>query len=155
MTVKLRDIVEALQMMFDETPSFLSLETGEVHAVTLDLLEAAEEADDENEELDGPAWQEAEWMLAKRITFHPDQFRQLPTKSDIDEWQIMKDYADSVGNRAIGAELQDAIRGAGAFRMFKSVIRRRGIEKDWYNFRDRALEQIARDWCEENGISFV
>ena len=56
--------------------------------------------------------------------------------------------------RGLDRTAEEAIHGAGAFRMFKSVIRRRGMEKDWHSFRDRALEQIAREWCEENDIPF-
>ena len=36
-------------------------------------------------------------------------------------------------------ELLEAIHGAGAFRMFRSTIRRLGIEKSWYLFREEAL----------------
>ena len=81
-----------------------------------------------------------------------DRFIGLPSKFDIHEWQIMEDFALSVSNRKICKELQDAIHGAGAFRKFKSVTRRRGIEKDWFAFRENALRQIAIDWCEEHGI---
>jgi hypothetical protein len=36
--------------------------------------------------------------------------------------------------------------------MFKSVIRQRRIEEQWYAFRLQALEEIARNWCKEHGI---
>jgi hypothetical protein len=38
--VRLQDIVDALEMQFDEIPSFLDLDTGQVEAVSLELLHA-------------------------------------------------------------------------------------------------------------------
>jgi hypothetical protein len=52
-------------------------------------------------------------------------------------------------------ELLDAIAGRGAFRMFKSTIRRRGIEQEWYRYRDRALRRIAAEFLEAEGIPYV
>ena len=42
--------------------------------------------------------------------------------------------------------------GAGAFRHFKSAVRRLRIEQEWFRFRESALEEIAKAWLEENGI---
>ncbi len=151
-TVLLKDIVDELEMQFDERPSFVDLDSGEVVSVAQDLLPDAENAESEDEELDIPDWQEDEWTLAKRIRFHFDRFKRLPSKYDVHEWDIMRRFAESVRDRRIAAELEDAIRGAGAFRMFKSTLRRYKIEQQWYAFRTTALEDIARDWCEENGI---
>ena len=49
---------------------------------------------------------------------------------------------------------RDAIHGAGAFRTFRSVIRRLGIEDDWFHFRQTAFEDIAKEWLEANDIPF-
>jgi hypothetical protein len=42
-TVRLDDIVEALEMLVDESPSYLDLDTGQVVSVSEDLLSEAEE----------------------------------------------------------------------------------------------------------------
>lgn len=47
-----------------------------------------------------------------------------------------------------------AIRGQGAFRRFKEVIHERGIAEAWYAFRQRALEEIAVEWLEANGVAY-
>jgi Arc/MetJ-type ribon-helix-helix transcriptional regulator len=52
------------------------------------------------------------------------------------------------------ADIEAAIHGAGAFRMFRSTIRRLGIEKSWYRFREEALAGIARDWLEAHELSY-
>ena len=47
-----------------------------------------------------------------------------------------------------------AISGRGAFRRFKDEVRRLGVEKAWYEYRDAAQREKAIEWCEENGIEF-
>ena len=152
LTVQLKDIVEALEMQFDEASSFLDLDTGKVETVSQDLLSEAEESDDD-EQPDLPDWQKPEWEIAKRIV-STDRFKSLPTKYDVHEWEIMREFADSVEPEKISEELQNAIHGAGAFRYFKETLRRRGIEKKWFEFREEALKQIAREWCEDEGIAW-
>lgn len=65
-TVRLNDIVDALEMQFDEYSSFLDRETGQVETISNALLREAEEAH-ENAEPYLPAWQKQEWEIAKRI----------------------------------------------------------------------------------------
>jgi hypothetical protein len=126
-TVRLNDIVEALEMQFDESPSFLDRETGEVETISQDLLREAEDPD-ADEELDTTEEQDPEWEIAKLIV-STDRFLRLPSKFDVHEWAIMQDFAQSVKSNKIRADLLHAIHGAGAFRNFKYIIRRDGIEK--------------------------
>ncbi|HEY1218267.1 MAG: UPF0158 family protein [Bryobacteraceae bacterium] len=149
-TVRLKDIVDALEMQFDEASSYLDLDTGEVETVSHDLLRAAEEGSGE-EELDLPDWQKPEWELAKRIV-STGRFLELPTKFDVHEWAIMEEFSHSVESARLREDLLHAIHGAGAFRNFKYTLRRNGAEAAWFAFRTKALRQIAVDWCEENQI---
>ena len=148
---RLNDIVEALEIQFDESSSFLDRDTGQVETVSKELLSEAEEPGDE--ELDLPEWQQQEWELAKQIVAS-DRFLKLLSKFDIHEWSIMEDFSQSVKSERTHADLLHAIHGAGAFRNFKYIIRRDGIEKSWFAFRTEALREIAIDWCEENEIAW-
>ena len=149
-TVRLSDIVDALEMQFDESSSFLDRDTGQVQTVSHDLLSEAEESGDD-EEPDLPAWQKQEWEIAKRIV-STDRFQKLPTKFEVHEWAIMQDFSRSLESDRIREELLHAIHGAGAFRNFKGALRRHRIEPVWFAFRGETLRQIALNWCEENHI---
>ena len=149
-TVRLADIIEALELQFDESLSFLDRDTGQVETVSRDLLRKAEESGDD-EEPDLPAWQKQEWEIAKQIV-STGRFKKLPTKFDVHEWEIMQDFSYSVASDKIREDLLNAIHGAGAFRNFKTTIRRRRIEPAWFRFRSEALRQIAIDWCEEHHV---
>jgi hypothetical protein len=115
------------------------------------FLGEAEESDDDDEEPDLPDWQDREWEIAKRIV-STDRFVRLPTKFEVHEWEIMRDFADSVESDRLSEELLNAIHGSHAFRRFKDTLRRHRIEAAWFRFRTEALKQIAIDWCEEHHI---
>ncbi|HEY1495549.1 MAG TPA: UPF0158 family protein [Candidatus Solibacter sp.] len=148
-TVRLKDIVDALQMQFDEMSSYVDTLTGKVHTVTLDEIRAAEEDEEE------PDPDDEEFAIPWRICFVDKTMLKLPDKREVDEWSIMEEFSESVKNARIRDELLNAIRGAGAFRYFKDTVKRHRIEQEWYAFRDAALRQIAIDWCEENGLAYT
>ena len=66
----------------------------------------------------------------------------------------MERFCSEVEDQALRDALLRAIRGRGAFRCFKDVIHERGIAPAWYAFRERALEEIAADWLDANGIAY-
>ena len=148
-TVLLKDVIDALEMQFDESSSFLDLDTGRVETVSNDLLGQADES--VGEEPDLPAWQKQEWEIAKRIV-STDRFQELPTKFEVHEWAIMQNFSRSVESDSIREDILNAIHGPGAFRNFKETLRRHRIESDWFAFRREALRLIALNWCGENHI---
>jgi hypothetical protein len=151
-TVLLEDIVEALEMQFDESSSYLNLDTGQVETVHDELLRAAEEADD-GEEIELPEWQMEELEIARQIVCS-DRFVRLPTKFDVHEWAIMRDFSQAMESAQIRVELEYAIHGAGAFRHFKHIVRQHHIEPAWFAFHQARLKRIAVDWCKEHDINW-
>jgi hypothetical protein len=149
--VHLSDIIDSLEMQFEESISYLDLDTGQVVTVSEDLFREAEEHGDE--EPDVPDWQRDEWEIAKQIV-STARFRSLPTKFDVHEWEIMHDFSRSVESDRIREDLLRAIHGAGAFRNFRNAVRLLGVEPAWFAFRANALRQIALGWCEENQIAW-
>jgi hypothetical protein len=149
-TVHLSDIIKALEMQFEESLSYLDLDTGQVVTVSEDLLREAEDHGDEEPDL--PDWQRDEWEIAKQVV-STARFRPFPTKFDVHEWEIMRDFSGSVGSDGMREDLLRAIHGAGAFRNFKDTVRRLGVESAWFGFRADALRRIAIDWCEKNHIA--
>jgi len=134
----------------DEFTVLFDCSTGEVEIVSQHLIHLAEDSEPEPKL---PEWQKPQWEIAKRIAGGGD-FLDLPNKHDVHEWEIMREFSDSVRSETIRAELLNAIRGSGAFRRFKDAIRRHNIESAWFEFREEALKQIAIEWCEENQIAW-
>jgi hypothetical protein len=148
--VKLREVVEAIDLPNQDWQSYLNADTGEVVTVTDEdraLVEDGEDLDDL------PALQR-ETLPKTREALESDRFLPLPDSFEIHEWSIMERFGEGRASARQRDELLDSLHGRGAFRMFKSAIRRLGIEEEWYRFRDSAFEQIAKDWLEAHGIEY-
>jgi Uncharacterised protein family (UPF0158) len=145
--VKLKDILDALEMPMDETPAFVDRETGEVITMERQMLHDAEEAEEDPED--------EELTLARQIQFDPGRYPPLPDSHDIHEYSIMEDFIATVQDNRIREELFRAIGGRGAFRYFKDTIARYGISDQWYKFRANALTTIAREWCDDEDIEYI
>ena len=149
--VKLDEIIEGLEFQSDESSSFLNKKTGEVVLITDEELNAVEE----NEPVeDFPDWQQDQVRIAKEIIAETGDYMSLPTKFDIHEYSIMEQFCLSLDDTEMCNIFCDLIRGGGAFRRFKNAIHEYDIADEWYSYRNKALKEIAIEWCRENNIEF-
>jgi hypothetical protein len=147
-TVLLSEVVEALELANDEMSSYVNQKTGKVVTIGHEEMRLAERDDPGNL----PDWQR-ELVEEARQVLASDDWLSLPDKFEIHEWEIMNRFGQSLTDAGLREQVGDAIHGAGAFRMFKSTIRRLGIEHAWYDFKQRAIEDMARDWLEAHGLA--
>ncbi len=147
-TVSIKDFVAALDMASDEMSSYVNRATGEVVTLSHEDLRLAE--DDSG--VDMPDWQQ-EVVAEAKLILESDEWLELPSKFEIHEWKIMDGFAASVAAESERRAVADAIRGRGAFRNFKSTVRRLGIEAAWFKYKAAALETIARDWLRRQGLT--
>jgi len=150
--VSLRDLVDELQTLSNESHAYLNKITGEILSVTNDDFAMVDSGDD---------WREfSESELEEKFFEHVEKVRfseeylELPNQFDIHEYEIMERFCLSIPDEIISDVLLDKIRGSGAFRRFKDTIYRYGIEKDWFKFRDEAYKEIAVSWLESNGFAY-
>ena len=78
----------------------------------------------------------------------------LPTQYEINEYQMMIDFIETVESPEINNNLQRLIQGKGAFRRFKDYCFEMDIIQDWYKFRDERYKEIAIDWCKQNELEY-
>ena len=152
MIVSLRDFVDELQMLSDESHAYLNKSTGKIITVTNDDLAIIESGDDwrmfAGTELEGQFFQQVEKILCS------DEYLEIPSKFDIHEYEIMERFCLSIPDEEISNVFLDMIRGSGAFRRFKNLLYRYDMEKDWFKFRDEAYKEIAILWLEKKGFAF-
>ena len=149
--VKLRDIADEMTGQFTEMSLLLSKKTGEVVLITDEVVCAAE-YDDPLEAY--PEWQHEMIEIAKDVMNNPEDYISLPSKYDINDYDIMRRFCASVEDEKKSNYLLYAIRGKGAFRRFKNAVDRLGMSEQWFAFRDEAYREIARDWCEYHSIEY-
>lgn len=78
----------------------------------------------------------------------------LPTSYEINNYNIMVDFIDTISDTRIQAQLLIVIQGKGAFRRFKDSCINYGIIQEWYRFKNRVYYDLAKEWCEWNSIDF-
>jgi len=151
--VILSELIDALESQSDESQVYLNKNTGELIYLTEEDIQAVED----NVPLDDyPEWQQ-ETIEKARIIFGTSSgiFLQLPGKWDLHEYDIMENFTHTVENLELADNLNNAIRGKGAFRRFKDTIHEYGIQDHWYTYRGNALREIAIDWCREQNIEYI
>ncbi len=145
--VSLSHAVEALELASDEMSWFVHKQTGQVVMVSDEVMRLAEDGG----QTDEPNWQEEELRVARDVLESTDWLG-LPGKFDVHEREITNRFAQSVAVPAQREEVLDAIHGSGAFRQFKSTIRRLRLE-DARGFRSGA--RPLRTWPNRGWMTTV
>jgi len=146
--------------------SYANTKTGEIVMLSEEdrrVLEEDEEEDESEEHEDGdddserelPEWQVEQRELIRRMQENREDYVPMPTSFDFHEYRVMERFCYSVENEALADKLLHSIKGRGAFRMFKTTLFAHHIENDWYEFRQRALREVAQQWCDDFGFELV
>ncbi|WP_260412496.1 hypothetical protein [Alkalihalobacillus sp. TS-13] len=93
--VNLKDIIENMEIQFDESRTFINIITGEIVVVTSEELRAAED-DEPFDHLSD--WQQEDRKIAIDVVENFEDYKELPTKYEINEYKIMEDFCLSVSN---------------------------------------------------------
>lgn len=131
--VTLAKIIDGLEMVDDVTDCYYNLSRDEVFLSNIG----------ENEEL---TEDEIDELFEQSII--------LPTKYEINEYQIMVDFIDTIEDDEIKKNFQRLIQGKGAFRRFKDYCIEIDLIKNWYDYKNEKFRKIAIDWCNQNGFKY-
>ena len=133
MKVKLSEVIDALEFTNDEIEYYYNLDNGEIFMSNIGEFENLNE--DELDEL-----------FEKSIM--------LPTRYDINEYEMMEDFTETIEDTRLQNQLYISLNGSGAFRRFKDTCINYDIIDDWYKFRDEKYKEVAINWCKDNNIEF-
>jgi hypothetical protein len=100
-------------------------------------------------------WEQENRMIAIDVVENFENYKELPTKNEVNEYEIIEDFCLTVIDPRKQESLLRVIKGKGAFRRFKDKIIDFEIEDQWYSYRDEHLKQIAIELCQENNINFI
>lgn len=150
MPARLREVAGAIDMSPSEVDMYIHRVTGELVMVEDSVLAAIRKKKTPRPS----ALPEESVEDARRVAAEKDAFVQLPAQQSYDGYRLMEDFCGTVEDARIRERLEDAIRGKGAFRRFKDMVRRTGVEQDWYAFRNAAILEVARAFLEEHEIPY-
>ena len=133
MKVKLSEVIDALDFTNDEIEYYYNPDNGKIFMPNIGDFENLNE--DELDEL-----------FEKSIM--------LPTRYDINEYEMMENFAETIEDSRLQNQLYISLNGSGAFRRFKDTCINFDIINNWYKFRDERYKELAINWCKENNIEF-
>ena len=148
---------------------FLDLETGEVIAISEDILSEVksrlyegdyDEIEDDIEyiefdkEPDLPYWMEDEVELAMEVLLDEDgRYVRIPERKSSEAYKVMADFIETVNDSILKKELANALKGKGAFRSFKDVLLDYPRErKRWHSYDAKAMKKVIIEWLESIGV---
>ena len=133
MRAKLSEVIDALEFTNDEIEYYYNPDNREIFMSNIGEFENLNE--DELDEL-----------FEKSIM--------LPTRYDINEYEMMEDFAETIKDTRLQNQLYISLNGSGAFRRFKDTCINYDIIDDWYKFRYERYKEVAINWCKDNNIEF-
>lgn len=84
-----------------------------------------------------------------------DDWILMPIKWEIHDWDIMRQFCESIKNDKICDDCMDSIRGKGAFARFKRFTNYYNLREQWDDFQFKAYKKIAIKWCEEHDLEYI
>ena len=81
-------------------------------------------------------------------------FIPLPTKEEVNDYQNMVNFTETIEDDKKRDWFENAIRGKGAFRRFRATLERFGMETEWYDYLEASHRELAIEWCEQHGIVY-
>ena len=151
MKVHLSSIAEGIEFQSLESCSYLNLVTGEIILVADEDIRAVESGDDISEHAD---WYKETIASTKMFLENEDQYLELPTTYELNEYQIMENFVCSIPAEEQREKMLNLIRGKGAFYRFKQGIERFLLKEQWYKYRDAEITKFAEEWCKENNLQY-
>jgi hypothetical protein len=149
--VSLERLVQELVVVSDDVSIYLDKRTGEFVPVTDEMMILA---DRDPHPFDGHLEWEREAAEAVRAIEDSDRYLPIPDRWEIDQHRLQSRFAATLEGDRLREEFEDALRGRGAMRRFRNLIQRHDLERSWHDFESAALNRIAREWLEKNGLPF-
>ncbi|SFE07093.1 Uncharacterised protein family (UPF0158) [Paenibacillus catalpae] len=149
-TVKLIDLVGEIEMQIDDTFTYINSATGEVFMLTREEIGAAEDEDPLEK---FPEWQREN--IEKAIQVLEDEngiYIDFTLRNDFNEYELMEDFIGALEDEKIREKLFEEIQGRGAFRRFKDSIIEQGVDKQWYDYKERKIKELVIGWCKAHDI---
>lgn len=151
--VSLQSVIDEMDMQNDMVQGYINRKTGELTVFTEQDEYALRRLDDGEPIEELPEWQQEIIPKLREIT-ESDDFIELPSQFEIHEYSIMENFIYSLDDGPVKDDLLNAIRGRGAFRMFKDKIIHYGIREEWFSYKNEALKKIAVDFLESKNIPY-
>jgi len=146
---KLSSIVQGIDFQSDESNSYLNKKTSEVVLIADGEIRSAESDEDVSVHAD---WYLEAIERARQFLKNEQDYIPLPSQYAFHEYRVIEQFVYYLPIEEQREELLSLIKGKGAFSRFRAGVERLLLTERWYQYRDKALLDFAKDWCQDNDI---
>ncbi|MEG1001901.1 hypothetical protein [Clostridium sp.] len=146
MKVNLSDVIEAIEFEGELLTHYYNKETGIIIYVE-DESTSKYKAEDFKNIDKFEEWERELIIGLNHLKEHPEEYIQLPSNEDINEDSMMINFVKSLGDDIASNIPED--------KSMRKYIEDLGKLSEWYDYRENAEYQLAKDWCIKNNIQFV
>lgn len=153
--VSVGTILGMIDMLSELSAIHVNRRTGETVILDEDEFPDDLEEEDTGEDEGGdplPQWQQDAMRQAREIR-ESDDWLEVLSRLDIDEYSIMKRFAHGA-RPSVREALLDALAGKGSFRRFRDEIHRTGSEAAWKEFRSERIAREIREVLDAKGVPY-
>ena len=153
--VKLQEIIEQLEMRFIDTAVYYNKVTGEILIVNDDDFRIVEDDEFESKLEECQEWQKVHLKDVYNLLYKDiDDYIALPGNFEIRDSDIMEEFIENIKNDGKRKQLENCMWQKGMYRKFKDKLLEIGLEKQYYEFYDEKLKEIAIEWCRDNKLEY-
>ena len=96
------------------------------------------------------------WLVAFEATDEaPNGFDRLPTFTEHDEIELARQFSETVEDAENRQRLRLALSTASVWGPFEAALFRSRIANEWFQFRDKRLVELAKEWLESRQIPYI
>lgn len=93
--------------------------------------------------------------IAYAFEENESDFLPYPPKYEIDEYQIMEDFANAQSKEQIQDTLLNILKRPDGSRKFRDAVDQFNLTEKWYAFKESTFYKIAIEWCIEKEIAYI
>lgn len=153
MKVDLNDVIECIEYEGELLTHYYNKKTGIIIYVEDDST-SSYKAEDVKELHKFEEWERELINTLNDFKVNPQDYIQLPSKEQMDEFSMMIDFCNTLENSEVKENLLKSSKNKDSFRKLREAIESNGLLNQWYDYREDAEKHIAMKWCKDNNIEF-
>src|SRR5687767_6234613 len=87
---------------------------------------------------------------AREVMDNPDKFLPVEALSSSESFRVMEAFIETVKDKRLQRSLINALERKRPFANFKYIIDNSSVRETWFQFRDEAYMNIAKEWIDVN-----
>lgn len=154
MKVELSDVMEAIEFEGEALTHYYNKKTGVIIYLE-DESTANYKAEDINNLDSFEEWERELITALHDLKVNSDNYIQLPSLDDINEYNMLKEFSKVIKDEKLISLINETNGGEDQMRKIIEHIRKIGKIEEWYDFREDAEYNLAKEWCNKNNISYI